>query len=62
MKGENEDNQPFNDAMDHMQKHEGTPAPGEGKLPLGIRIIGYVIVGGMVLMILLGLIGNFVFN
>ncbi|MDT9026982.1 MULTISPECIES: hypothetical protein [Rossellomorea] len=38
---------PFNDVTDHMSKIEGAPMskPETGSLPLGIRIIGYVIIG-----------------
>ncbi|MGM0854787.1 MAG: hypothetical protein ACQEWI_19615 [Bacillota bacterium] len=38
---------PFNDVTDHMSKIEGAPMtkPEMGSLPLGIRIIGYVIIG-----------------
>ncbi|WGG46926.1 hypothetical protein [Rossellomorea sp. DA94] len=39
--------EPFNDVTDHMSKIEGAPMnqPGKESLPLGIRIIGYVIIG-----------------
>ncbi|WP_282137046.1 hypothetical protein [Rossellomorea aquimaris] len=38
---------PFNDVTDHMSKIEVAPMskPENGSLPLGIRIIGYVIIG-----------------
>ncbi|MCA1060733.1 hypothetical protein LCL96_17485 [Rossellomorea aquimaris] len=41
--------EPFNDVTDHMSKIEGAPMnkPELGSLPLGIRIIGYVLFGFM---------------
>ncbi|MFC7785023.1 MULTISPECIES: hypothetical protein [Rossellomorea] len=38
---------PFNDVTDHLSKIEGASMskPEMGSLPLGIRIIGYVIIG-----------------
>ncbi|MBM7553069.1 hypothetical protein [Thalassobacillus pellis] len=52
---------PFNDAMEHQRKFEGYPGPGKGRLPLPIRLIGYFICGGIVIMILVALVGNFLF-
>ncbi|UTE78870.1 hypothetical protein [Rossellomorea sp. KS-H15a] len=47
----------FNDVIDHMSKIEGAPVdPEMGSLPLGIRIIGYVIIGFTGLMTLTVLI------
>ncbi|WP_101845603.1 hypothetical protein [Halobacillus sp. Marseille-P3879] len=60
-KGERKD-QPFNDAVEHQQKVEGQLKPTEGKLPLPIRLIGYFLFGGIALMLLFGLLGNFLFN
>ncbi|SFG46658.1 hypothetical protein SAMN05216353_1463 [Halobacillus alkaliphilus] len=57
----NNDDKPFNDAIEHQQKNEGYPKPSEGKLPLPIRLSGYFLFGGIVLMILLGLLGNILF-
>ncbi|QHE60748.1 hypothetical protein FHE72_06620 [Rossellomorea vietnamensis] len=49
--------EPFNDVIDHMSKIEGAPLdPEMGSLPLGIRIIGYVIIGFTGLMTLTALI------
>ena len=49
--------EPFNDVIDHMSKIEGAPVdPEMGSLPLGIRIIGYVIIGFTGLMSLFVLI------
>ncbi|MFC0522826.1 hypothetical protein ACFFGV_04380 [Pontibacillus salicampi] len=57
-----DDDKPFNDVVDHQQKIEGYPQPSKGKLPLPIRLIGYVLYGGIVLMILFGLLGNILFS
>ena len=62
MSDHKEDHEPFNDAIDHQQKIEGYPKPSEGKLPLPIRLIGYFLFGGIILMILVGLLGNVLFN
>ncbi|KPL58719.1 hypothetical protein [Rossellomorea vietnamensis] len=50
--------QPFNDVIDHMSKIEGAPMnkPEMGSLPLGIRIIGYTIIGFTGLLTLFALI------
>lgn len=45
---------PFNDAMEHLNKMEGFPISKGGKLPQPIKIIGYFLFGGMILIILLG--------
>ncbi|WP_431801088.1 hypothetical protein [Halobacillus andaensis] len=55
-------NEPFNDAVEHQQKVEGQLKSSEGKLPLPIRLIGYFLFGGIPLMLLFGLLGNFLFN
>ncbi|WP_181350433.1 hypothetical protein [Thalassobacillus sp. CUG 92003] len=53
---------PINDAMDHKSKIEGYPT-GKGasmsQLPKGIRWIGYVLFGGIGLMLLVSLISSF---
>jgi hypothetical protein len=50
--------EPFNDVTDHMSKIEGAPMnkPEMGSLPIGIRIIGYVIIGFTALMSLFAII------
>lgn len=50
--------EPFNDVTDHMSKIKGAPLskPKMGSLPLGIRIIGYVIIGFTAIGCLLGII------
>ena len=50
--------EPFNDVTDHMSKIEGAPMskPEMSSLPLGIRIIGYVMIGFTVLASLLFII------
>lgn len=53
---------PFNDAIDHLQKIEGYPRSSGAKLPLPIKIIGYLLAGSMTIILLLGLIGNFLYN
>jgi len=53
---------PFNDAMEHQHKIEGFPINKGGKLPLPIRLIGYFMIGGIILMMLFGLFANFIFN
>ncbi|KGP91274.1 hypothetical protein N780_08785 [Pontibacillus chungwhensis BH030062] len=55
-------NKPFNDAIAHKQDIEGFPKTRGGKLPLPIKLIGYFLVGGVILMFLFGLIGNFLIN
>lgn len=44
----------FNDAMEHLNKIEGFPISKEGNLPLPIKVIGYFMFGGIILMLLLG--------
>lgn len=52
---------PFNDVTDHMSRIEGAPMskPEMGSLPLGIRIIGYVIIGFTALTSLFAIIFGF---
>ncbi|MFD2044746.1 hypothetical protein ACFSTA_07675 [Ornithinibacillus salinisoli] len=50
---------PFNDAMEHQQNIVGTPLGKKGRLPLPIKLIGYFMVGGSVLFVLIGIILNF---
>lgn len=57
-----EPDKPINDAMEHQHKVEGFPVSKGGKLPLPIRLIGYFMFGGIILMILFGLFANFFFN
>lgn len=47
---------PFNDAMEHLNKIEGYPISKGGNLPLPIKIIGYFMFGGVILMLLLGVL------
>ncbi|ASF40677.1 hypothetical protein CEH05_16560 [Halobacillus halophilus] len=54
--------EPFNDTADHQQNIEGYPKPSDGRLPLPIRLIGYFLFGGILLMVLAGLLGNVLFN
>ncbi|WP_163580734.1 hypothetical protein [Gracilibacillus saliphilus] len=54
-------NQSFNDVIEHNQKVEGAPITRGGRLPLPIKIIGYFLFGGMAIMIVLGMIANFIF-
>ncbi|BDH63539.1 hypothetical protein MTP04_36690 [Lysinibacillus sp. PLM2] len=53
-------NEPFNDATKHLNKIEGYPISKGGNLPLPIKIIGYImfggIFGGTALLILISLI------
>ncbi|MGP4063228.1 hypothetical protein [Halobacillus sp. H74] len=53
---------PFNDAIAHKQNIEGYPKASGGKLPLPIKLIGYFLFGSFFLMILIGVVGNFLFN
>ncbi|WP_085994175.1 hypothetical protein [Oceanobacillus senegalensis] len=62
MSNNKEQDKPFNDAMEHQHKVEGFPTNQGGRLPLPIRLIGYFIFGGIILMILLGFFGNILFN
>ncbi|WP_194842038.1 hypothetical protein [Gracilibacillus salitolerans] len=52
---------PFNDVMEHKQNIEGAPINKGGRLPLPIKIIGYFLFGGMMMMMILGMIANFIF-
>ena len=49
---------PFNDGKDHMSKIEGAPMhnPYMNGLPLGIRIIGYVLIGFTAITALCGIV------
>lgn len=53
-----ETNEPFNDAVDHLTKVEGYPTSRTNfsQLPKGIRFIGYFFLGLIVLTFLLGVI------
>ncbi|QDP41500.1 hypothetical protein [Radiobacillus deserti] len=57
-----EPDKPFNDAMEHMHHIEGYPITKGGKLPLGIKIIGYFLFGGLFLMMLFAIVANIWFN
>lgn len=57
-----EPNKPFNDAMEHKNKIEGFTINKGGRLPLPIRLIGYFMFGGIILMILIGLFANIFLN
>ncbi|SFL44321.1 hypothetical protein SAMN04487943_101577 [Gracilibacillus orientalis] len=52
---------PFNDVMKHKQNIEGAPTNKGGRLPLPIKIIGYFLFGGMILMGILAMIANSMF-
>ena len=56
----NEQDKPFNDAIDHLQTHVGMPGKVDMKRkPLFIRLIGYILFGFMgiaVVVILIGII------
>ncbi|SIS63514.1 hypothetical protein [Salimicrobium flavidum] len=62
MSNNNDDNEPFNDAIDHQHNIEGDPTPSGGSMPLPIRVIGYFLIGGIVVMLFTGLLGNLLFN
>ncbi len=49
-------NKPFNDVIDHMEKHTGGTYQNSGKLPLPIKIIGYVLFGSLAVMFIIGLL------
>ena len=51
-----DEKEPFNDAMDHLNKIEGYPIRKGGKLPLPLKIIGYFMFGGMIIMLVFGLV------
>ena len=52
----NDEKEPFNDAMDHLNKIEGYPIRKGGKLPLPLKIIGYFMFGGMIIMLVFGVV------
>lgn len=56
------ENKPFNDAIAHKQNIEGFPKTRGGRLPLPIKLIGYFLFGSFILMLLIGLVGNFLFD
>jgi len=60
--GNENENKPFNDAIAHKQKIEGFPKTRGGRLPLPIKLIGYLLFGSLLLMLLVGLVGNFLFD
>lgn len=43
--------QPFNDAMEHLNKIEGYPVSRGGKLPLPIKVIGYFLLAGVLFLV-----------
>ncbi|UOR13023.1 hypothetical protein [Halobacillus amylolyticus] len=45
--------QPYNDVMEHKQRVEGYPNGTGGRMPLLIRLIGYLIFGGIFLMMII---------
>ena len=51
-----DEKEPFNDAMDHLNKIEGYPIGKGGKLPLPLKIIGYFMFGGMIIMLVFGVV------
>ncbi|MEG0472918.1 MAG: hypothetical protein RR588_11335 [Solibacillus sp.] len=51
-----EKDKPFNDAMEHLNKIEGYPLRKGRNLPLPLKIIGYFMFGGIIIMLALGLI------
>jgi len=58
------DNKPFNDVMEHLHNIEGYPTkkPAQmSRLPLPVRIVGYVLIGAMALMVLTLIVFNVVF-
>lgn len=56
---QNEQQKPFNDAMEHLNKIEGYPVSRGGKLPLPIKVIGYILLAGIIF-IIAGLLFNLV--
>lgn len=56
-----EKDKPINDAMEHLNKIEGYPMSKVGNLPFPLKIIGYFMFGGIIIMLVLGLILN-IFN
>lgn len=54
----NEQDKPFNDAVDHLQTHVGMPGKVDLKRkPLFIRLIGYFLFGFMGIAVVIILIG-----
>lgn len=43
--------QPFNDAMEHLNKIESYPVSRGGKLPLPIKVIGYFLLAGVLFLV-----------
>ena len=55
----NDQNKPFNDTIDHLQKTAGMPGKVDLKRkPLFIRLIGYILFGLMGIMAFIILIGT----
>ncbi len=52
-------NKPCNDVIDHMEKHTGGTYSKSGKLPLPIKIIGYLLIGSLAVMFIIGLLLSF---
>ncbi|MCH1626817.1 hypothetical protein [Fredinandcohnia quinoae] len=52
--------EPYNDAIDHLSKVEGYPSGSieVKKLPKGIKILWYIIIGGMIGLILFIVLGT----
>ncbi|WP_058306099.1 hypothetical protein [Gracilibacillus massiliensis] len=47
-------NKPFNDVIDHMEKHTGGTFKTGGRLPRPIKIIGYILFGSLLVMFIIG--------
>ncbi|WP_164667198.1 hypothetical protein [Virgibacillus doumboii] len=63
MTNENEEpDKPINDAMEHLHKIEGIPVDKGGWLPQPIKLIGYFMFGGIILILLFGIFSSFFFN
>ncbi|SFJ70453.1 hypothetical protein SAMN04487936_103398 [Halobacillus dabanensis] len=53
---------PFNDVIAHKQNVEGYPGTSRGKLPLPIKLLGYILFGSFILTVVIGVFGIFIAN
>ncbi|KAB8138067.1 hypothetical protein F9U64_06365 [Gracilibacillus oryzae] len=47
---------PINDATDHLRQHQGLPAKRGGKLPVPIKVLGFILFGVFGIISIIGVI------